>query len=136
MSFFSVDVMTPYGVLGKDIPTESLFAPTVYGQINILPDHTHLISKLDTGILICKSSSGEERKFVVTTGIIKVLKKKITVLAQVAEKADEIDFDRARKALALAHDKINSDEILDDEQLTKFRRKLLRALVRIELVKK
>lgn len=135
MSYFSVDVLTPYKVLAKEIPAESLHIPTTRGEINVLPDHTHLIAKLDTGVLTCKDSSCTQ-KFMVTTGIVKVLQGRITILAQVAERAEDINIERARKALEQAKSKINSDEILDHEQLEKFRRKLARALVRTELATK
>ena len=135
MSYFSVDILTPYKILAKDVPAEGLHIPTTRGEINVLPQHTHLISKLDTGILVCKDASGIQ-KFMVTTGIVKVLKDKITVLAQVSERAEDIDIDRARKALERARTKLGSDETLDDEQLEKFRRKLARAIVRTELASK
>ena len=132
MSYFSVNILTPYKVLAKEIPAQSLHIPTTRGEINVLPDHTHLIAKLDTGILICKGPT-HDQKFMVTTGIVKVLKDKVTILAQVAEREEDINIERARKAFDVAKSKINSDEILDDEQLEKFRRKLSRALVRTEL---
>ena len=132
MSFFSVNILTPHKVLAKDIPAESLHIPTTRGEINILPDHTHLIAKIDTGVLTCKGPSLHQR-FMVTTGIVKVLKDKITILAQVAERAEEIDGERAKRAFEVAKSKISGDEILDNEQLEKFRRKLSRALLRTEL---
>ncbi|MCY4643630.1 MAG: ATP synthase F1 subunit epsilon [Bacteriovoracales bacterium] len=137
MAYFAVDVLTPYKVLAKNIPADGLFIPTTRGEINVLPHHTHIISQLETGILKCVSSSGSgEESFMVTTGIVKVLKNKITVLAQVAEKAQDIDVERAKKALEMAKSKISSGEILDDEQLEKYRRKLARALVRTTLASK
>ena len=132
MSYFSVNVLTPYKVLAKEIPAESLHIPTTRGEINVLPDHTHLIAKLNTGILICKGLSSHQ-EFMVTTGIVKVLKNEVTILAQVAERKEDINVKRARRAFDVAKSKIKSDEILDDEQLEKFRRKLTRALVRTEL---
>ena len=135
MAHFSVDIFTPYKILAKDVPAQSLHIPTTRGEINVLPEHTHLISKLDTGILVCKDASGDH-KFMVTTGIAKILKRKITILAQVAERAEDIDVERARRAMERARHKIDDDEILDEEQLAKYRRKLSRALVRTQLAGK
>ena len=132
MSYFFVDIMTPYKVLAKDIAADSLHIPTVRGEINVLPGHTHIISQLETGILECHTSSGS-KKFMVTMGTVKVLKKKVTLLVEVAERAEGIDVERARRALEKAHKRITGEEILDDEQLEKFRRKLSRAFFRIEL---
>ena len=135
VAYFSVDVLTPHKVMARDISVESLLVPTTRGEINILPEHTHLISKLDTGVLRCLNGAHALR-FMVTTGVVKVLQSKVTILAQVAERAEEIDLQRAEKALEQARHKINGDEALNDEQLLKFRRKLMRALVRTELAKK
>ena len=132
MSYFFVDIMTPYKVLAKDIAADSLHIPTVRGEINVLPRHTHIISQLETGILECHTSSGP-KKFMVTMGTVKVLKKKVTLLVEVAEMAEDIDVERAKRALEKAHKRITGEEILDDEQLVKFRRKLSRARFRIKL---
>ena len=134
MAHFFVDILTPYKALTKEKGADELFVPTLFGQINVLPGHISMISQLDTGTLKCVSSSGEE-SFMVTTGIVKILGKKITVLAQVAERAEDIDIGRATKALEAAKTKMGGGEFLDGNQLEKYRRKLARALVRTELAK-
>ena len=134
MSYFSVSILTPYKVLARDISVQSLHIPTTLGEINVLPEHTHLIVKLDTGILTCHAPE-QVYRFMVTTGIAKVLKNTITILTQVAERAEDIDIERARRALELAKSKLSGKDHLGDQDLDKFRRKLARAFVRQELVK-
>ena len=51
MTHFTVDILTPDKVVAKDMPAESLLVPSVKGQINILVDHTHIVSKLETGMV-------------------------------------------------------------------------------------
>ena len=132
MSAFKVNILTPTKKLGDAIPADSLLIPTVNGQINVLPEHSHLISVLDTGILTLINGNSSE-KFAVTTGTIKVFNDEIIILAQVAEKAGEIDITRAEKALKNAE--ISLPSCKDEAEIVKYQRKLMRAKLRIELAK-
>ncbi len=134
MSHFTVDIYTPDKIVAKGVPADSVHIPTTRGLINILPNHTHLITKLDTGLLTCATGS-QENQFVMTTGIVKVLGKQITVLAQVAEDAKYVDTARAEKALKLAKQKLSGNETLSDDDLEKYRRKLSRAFLRTSIKK-
>lgn len=135
MSYFTVDIYTPNKIIAKGVPANSLIVPTTRGEINVLPEHTHMVTKLDTGVLRC-IAEGVESDFLMTTGIIKVLKNKVTVLAQVAEPKAEIDGERAAKALNLAQSKLSGSETLNDADLEKYRRKMTRAFIRSELSQK
>ena len=132
MGYFKVDIFTPNSVKARDLPADSLLIPTVRGQINVLPEHTHIISKLDTGILTIQGPA-DDKHFTVTTGICKVLKNKITILSDVSECKDEIDLDRAKNALKNAQEKLASDENFSNADFVKYRRKIDRAEVRIKL---
>jgi len=132
MSYFSVEILTPSAVIGMELPADSLLIPTVKGMINVLPEHTHIVAKLDTGILsIIKGK--EKHHYSISTGICKVLHKKITILAHTVEKSEEIDLERAKKAFAKSIDKINGKETLTDDDLIKYRRKYDRAMMRIKI---
>ncbi|MBI2521411.1 MAG: ATP synthase F1 subunit epsilon [Bdellovibrio sp.] len=130
-----VDVLTPYRVLGRNIPAESLFVPTIRGEINILPEHTHIIAKLDTGMLsIMGAEDDPDRHFSITTGICKVLGKKITILSNVSEEQHEISQERAERALAFAQEKLDTMTLTPDE-FVKYTRKIERAHLRIQIAK-
>ncbi len=134
MNNFTVDVLTPYAIVAKDIPAEALLVPTERGQINILKDHTHLVTKLDTGMLsIFGGADDPDRFFGITTGICKILDHKVTILANVAEEAVEIDKDRAMEALQNAKQRLEESHGLSDEEIDKYRRKEERAKLRIQL---
>ena|SRR3989344_3103503 len=132
MSFFTVDILTPASVVVKGIPADSLIIPTCRGEINVLPEHTHVVSKLETGVLTVEGA-GTKRHFSVTAGICKVLKNKVTILAYTSEKAEDIDKERAENAMALAKEKLSGKDPLTDWELIKFRRKLERAEARLRL---
>ena len=132
MSYFTVDILTPSSILAKDLPADSLVVQTVMGEINILPHHTHIMEKLDTGLLTV-INEGNKKDFVITTGICKLLDNKVTVLANVSEKAKDIDLNRAEKAKEKAKGQLSGDNNLDYNQLIKYQRKLDRAEIRIKM---
>ncbi len=133
MSSFLVDIFTPSKVVIKDIPATSVRVPTMCGEITILPDHTHIIEKLDTGMVTVLSESGEEEFFLVTTGICKVFNKKITILSDVSEACSEINKERAEQALKSAKEKLQSVTSLSAEDNLKYTRKMDRAELRLKL---
>ncbi len=49
MSNFKLNIFTPNGVVVKELACDELIIPTKTGEINVLKDHTHLISELSTG---------------------------------------------------------------------------------------
>jgi F-type H+-transporting ATPase subunit epsilon len=133
MNFFTVDVLTPYNVVARDIPAENVLVPTSRGQINILKEHTHLVTQLDTGELsVFGSEDDPDRFFSISTGICKILKDKVLILANTSEEATDIDVDRATRALENAQSKLK-DETLTDEEIMKYRRKVERAQLRLQL---
>ncbi|OFZ14209.1 MAG: ATP synthase F1 subunit epsilon [Bdellovibrionales bacterium GWA2_49_15] len=135
MNYFLVDVLTPNRVLCRNMPAETLFVPTIRGEINILPEHTHIIAKLDTGMLsVMGAEDDPDRHFSITTGICKVLGKKITILSNVSEEQHEIDQARAERALVFAQQKLDTMTLTPDEFL-KYRRKVERANLRIQIAK-
>lgn len=134
MNNFTVDVLTPYAIVAKDIPAEALLVPTERGQINILKDHTHVVTKLDTGMLsVFGGADDPDRFFSITTGICKVLDHKITILANVAEEAVDINKERAVQALENAEQRLKESQGLSNEEIDKYRRKEERAKLRIQL---
>jgi F-type H+-transporting ATPase subunit epsilon len=134
MNNYTVDVLTPYAIVAKDIPAEDLLVPTERGQINILKDHTHLVTNLSTGMMsVFGGADDPDRFFSLTTGICKILDNKITVLANVAEEAHEIDKERAESALKKAQERLKSADGLGDDEIEKYRRKVERAQLRIQL---
>ena len=130
---YTVDVLTPYRVLAKNLPAESMLIPTESGQINVLENHTHIVTKLTTGQLsVFGGADDPDRFFTVTHGICKVLNDKVVILSQVSEENHEIDAERARLSLKNAEEMLNNESLSDDE-LNKYQRKAERAKLRIQM---
>lgn len=133
-NYFTVDILTPSKIVAKDLPASSILIPTSLGQINVLPEHTHIVTALSTGEMsVFGDEKDVDRHFTITHGTCKVLKEKVIILATCAEEMHEIDKSRAEKALKNAEDRLSSDKNLTDEEIVKYRRKVERAKLRIQL---
>ena len=97
MSSFNLDVFTPNGIVVQKLECESLTIPTVRGEINVLPQHTHIVTELATGVLTAKTKSGD-RHFSMTAGLCKLLGETVTILSSTTERAEDIDIERAKAA--------------------------------------
>ena len=81
-----------------------LVAPGIDGELGILPRHAPLLTALKPGeIRVVKD--GEETFMAVSGGFMEVLGNKITILADTAERVDDIDIERAEEALRLAEER-------------------------------
>ena len=77
MKYYTVDILTPSKIIAKGIPAESLLIPTVRGQINVLENHTHIVTKLSTGVLtVFGGPDYADRNFIVSSGVCKILEEK------------------------------------------------------------
>jgi F-type H+-transporting ATPase subunit epsilon len=95
---FTVDIVTPERVVVHDEAT-SLVAPGVVGSFGILPNHAPLLSELAIGELRYRRNSGQEQRLAIGGGFLQVFNNQVTVLADTAERAEEINTERARRAL-------------------------------------
>ncbi len=78
-------------------------ARTTEGEIGILPGHAPLLGQLaDGGVVTIHETSGSKRLVAVHGGFLSVTDEGVTVLAEVAELAEDIDASRAREALERA----------------------------------
>ena len=132
-NFFTVDILTPSKVVAKDIPAEALLIPTATGQINVLPQHTHIVTQLETGkVSVFGGSDDPDRHFTVTNGVCKVLEGKIVILTTTSEEDTEIDAERAKLALENAEDRLTNSTLTEDE-FVKYQRKKMRAQLRMQM---
>jgi F-type H+-transporting ATPase subunit epsilon len=95
-------VVTPERQLLQET-VDSIQLPGKNGYLGILPGHAPLITELGYGELSYKKGK-EEQFMTVLGGYAEVLGDRVTVLAEVAERAEEIDVDRARTAKARAEE--------------------------------
>jgi F-type H+-transporting ATPase subunit epsilon len=92
---FLLEIVTPRRkLLSKEV--DMLSAPSVQGEIGVLPGHIELLTLLGPGLLTY-SSGGDTGLIAIGRGYAEVTREKATVLVEEAEFADEIDVDAAKK---------------------------------------
>lgn len=79
-------------------PCESLVVPTLQGQYGILPNHSNMISAVIPGTLTYKLPGSPEKQAAVSAGLVKVENNEVLVLVDSAERPEDIDENRARRA--------------------------------------
>ncbi len=105
MSSIRLDIVTAErAVYSEDV--EMVIAPGVQGQLGILPHHTPLMTTLQAGELLIKKG-GQEVSLAISGGFLEVRPDKVVVLADSAERADEIDVSRAEEARRRAQERLN-----------------------------
>jgi len=97
MAELTVSIVTPERSV-TTTAAEQLTAPSVLGEVGILPNHKPLLATMDEGVVGVHGAEGVEY-FAVSGGFLEVSNNRITVLAEAAESAAEIDIERADAAV-------------------------------------
>lgn len=105
MSPFQVSVLAADNVLYEG-PCAYLIVPTIHGQYGILANHSNMISAVVPGELYYRTPDGQEQIAAVSAGLVKVENNEVLVLVDTAERPEEIDVNRAKKAAADAKEAI------------------------------
>jgi F-type H+-transporting ATPase subunit epsilon len=99
-----LEIATPERLLVKEQVNE-IQIPGKEGYLGILPGHAALLSQLGTGFL--SYTAGNRKRYLsIHGGFVEVLPNQVRVLANIAERAEEIDIERARKDLQSAHEQV------------------------------
>jgi F-type H+-transporting ATPase subunit epsilon len=130
MAQLQLEVVTPERrVLAEAV--DSVTVPGLGGELGILPGHTPLISQLQTGVL-SYTTAGKTQQLHVSGGFIEVNDDHVSVLAEVAERPEEIDAARARLAREHIEKELNAWSGTE-EDFENARAKLERSVVRLQL---
>ena len=128
----TLELVTPERAVALETVDE-VEIPGVDGYLGVLPGHTPLLVALKVGELWYRK--GEDRTYIsVAFGFAEVLPDRVRVLAQVAERATDIDIDRAEAAASRARERIASS--VDDVDFERAQLSLLKSTLRIEVSKK
>ncbi|NOY12748.1 MAG: F0F1 ATP synthase subunit epsilon [Deltaproteobacteria bacterium] len=128
-----LEMVTPYKrVLSEEV--DEITAPGFVGELGLLPGHTPLLTTLKVGELTYKKGN-ELLHIAVNWGYLEVEEDTVTVLVDTAEKADEIDLQRAEAALGRAEDALKTLP-QEDKQHAIMEAALQRALIRIQVAAK
>jgi F-type H+-transporting ATPase subunit epsilon len=96
MPSFKIDIVTAERVV-YSAEVDAVIAPGVEGQLGILPHHAPLMTILQAGELVVRRG-GQEESLAISGGFLEVRPDRVIVLADQAERAEEIDTSRAEQA--------------------------------------
>ena len=109
MSSIRLDIVTAErAVYSEDV--DMVIAPGVEGQLGILPHHTPLMTTLQPGELRVRKG-GEEVSLAISGGFLEVRPDRVLVLADTAERAEEIDIARAEEARHRAQERLAERQV-------------------------
>lgn len=105
MALLKLEVITPVKVT-LQVETGSVIAPGVQGYLGVLPGHAPLITPLKPGVVTYRREDGSEERLAVSGGFLEAGPEQVVILADTAEKAAEIDVERAREARERAEQRL------------------------------
>ena len=128
-----VDVVSAEGQIWTGSAT-TVYAPAQMGEIGILPRHAPLLTRLKPGNLRIETENGEQDNVFVSGGLLEVQPHLVTVMADIAERADELDESEAQKAKERAEEAVASAE--DQIDLARAQAELTEAAARLDMPQK
>ena len=126
-----LEIITPERKVFDDT-VDSVTVPTMTGEVGILPNHAPLISTLKSGVLTV-STKGSSERMVVSGGFLEVSSNKVSVLTDIAEKADEINVESAKAEREAAEKVLGGNWNGTEEEFEVEKEKLERAQARLSL---
>lgn len=115
-------------VFSEDV--DVVIAPGIEGQLGVLPHHAPLMTTLEPGELLVRKG-GEEFSLAITGGFVEVRPDRIIILADAAERVEEIDVARAEEAKRRAEERLK--ERAPEVDLLRAEAALRRSLMRLEV---
>jgi F-type H+-transporting ATPase subunit epsilon len=127
---FRLQIVTPVKIAYQGEAT-SLSAPGVLGGFQVLANHAPLLSAVEIGRMKVRDTAGAESHYASSSGFVEVRNNVVTVLVESAEKADEIDVQRARAARERAEKRLQAKS--PEIDVARAQLALLRALNRLRV---
>ena len=126
-----LEIVTPDRLLLRE-EVDEVVVPGSEGELGVLPGHTPLLSTLKVGELWYRQ--GQEKHYlVIAFGFVEVLLDGVTVLAQVGERAKDIDVQRAERARRRAEQRLAEPMSRADFDIERARIALLKSLIRLQV---
>ena len=128
-----VEIVTAERMVYSEEDVDRVIAPGVEGELGVLPLHTPLLTMMQPGLMRIIRGN-EEIEMVITGGFIEVRENHVTVLADTAERADEIDEARAQEARQRAQRRL--EERTTEMDLSQAKAALARSLIRLKIAER
>lgn len=132
MSSLKLDIVTAERIVYSE-DVDVVIAPGAEGQLGILPHHAPLMTILQAGELVVRRG-GQEDTLAISGGFLEVRPDRVIVLADSAERAEEIDMERAEEAKKRAEQRLM--EKTAETDVARIEASLRRAMARLTVADK
>jgi F-type H+-transporting ATPase subunit epsilon len=134
MDKVNLEVVTPARVvLRREV--DMVVLPGSEGEFGVLPGHVAFLSGILPGEL--RYTAGSEKGYVsLSSGFAEVFNNKVSVLVDAAEKAGDIDLERAKRAIARARERLGLDRSNTETDFLRAESAMRRAMVRVKVAEK
>ncbi len=132
MAKLTLEIITGERLLYREEEIDEVIAPGTVGQLGVLPNHSPLVTSLTAGELRVKKNA-DDLPFFIAGGFLEVKNDMVTVLADSAERGDEIDLERAEAARARAEANLQAEVNVDRARAEAA---LRRSLMRLQIVRR
>ncbi len=129
MDKLDFEIVTPERLVLSETVDEVVL-PGTEGYLGVLPGHAPLLTSLIPGEVVYKAG-GKERFLAVSGGFAEVLPHRVSIVAETAERAEEIDVARAERSRDVAEKSLKGEG--DDQDLLEAGARLKRAVTRIQV---
>lgn len=131
----NLSIISPEKVIYEGEITE-LIAPTVMGEIAVLPHHADLLTQLADGEMTVKHS-GKDLHVAVTGGFLQIRNNEISIIADFAVRSEEIDAKKALEAQQRAEERIkNQKENISEQEFAVLNTEIQRSLLQLKVARK
>ncbi len=131
-SKIALEIVTPEGLLLRD-EVDELIAPGIAGYFGVRPGHTPLMAALGMGEFAYRKD-GAWRRLTCFSGWCEVLPERVNVLADIGERAEDIDIGRAEAAMKRAEERLRM--IKDEEGFSDAHLHYVRAVTRLAVARR
>lgn len=129
----NVDIVSAEGEIFSGNAT-MVFAPAEMGEVGIAPRHAPLLTRLKPGEVRVQSESGTDQSFFVTGGLLEIQPHQVTIMADTAARAADLDEAAAVAAKKRAEEALSQQA--SDVDLARAQAELAEAAARLYLVQK
>jgi F-type H+-transporting ATPase subunit epsilon len=105
MPKLDIDIVTAEKVVYSEKEVDEIIAPGAEGQFAVLPRHAAFLTMLVPGVIVIRKG-GDEIEMAISGGFVEVRDNRVVVLADTAERAEEVDVERAEQARRSAEERL------------------------------
>ncbi len=133
MPKLDIDIVTAERVVYSEQEVDEIIAPGTEGEFAVLPRHAAFMTTIVPGVVVIRKG-GEEIEMAISGGFVEVRDNRVVVLADTAERAEEIDAERAEAARRRAEERIGRRDAEAD--MARATAALERSLARLKVIER